>query len=351
MINAQINDPFRKLKSILFSFDVKANEEKKSLIVQLVNTTKPNKVKPLHELLLAMMAYPANEDLLLFTERETRKLLSRLEGKQSLQNKLTGTGLLHTSIACNFSFRNVKYLLSKFPGAIRIHSSASAPETQKNILKQLLPDVEYALIHAGDKNLQTRLSRFHSTEQTDLEWLFQTFEQSGLHETIQALLYQQLEVFIHWNISSEKDSISFLRSGLKLNTVYYHTLPPDKKPHAQSIIAKPLPTSVLLSLKEKQNLIHAAKMSLVYLYRETEPFTNANEKDVTLFNLDKGISIALFGSSLNKRYSLESYIGYLVLKNTIPVSYGGGWIFGDRCQFGINYSGSISRRRIRTHHL
>lgn len=33
---------------------------------------------------------------------------------------------------------------------------------------------------------------------------------------------------------------------------------------------------------------------------------------------------------------MESYIGYLVLKNNIPVSYGGGWIFGERCQFGIN---------------
>jgi hypothetical protein len=60
------------------------------------------------------------------------------------------------------------------------------------------------------------------------------------------------------------------------------------------------------------------------------------KNDITLFHLDKGISIALFGSSNNKRYSLESYIGYLVLKNNIPASYGGGWIFGERSQFGIN---------------
>jgi hypothetical protein len=36
------------------------------------------------------------------------------------------------------------------------------------------------------------------------------------------------------------------------------------------------------------------------------------------------------------RLSIESYIGYLVFKNGIAVSYGGGWIFGERCQFGIN---------------
>lgn len=72
------------------------------------------------------------------------------------------------------------------------------------------------------------------------------------------------------------------------------------------------------------------------MYRETEPFTNANKDDITLFQLDKGISIALFGSNNDKRYSLESYIGYLVFKNNIPASYGGGWIFGGRSQFGIN---------------
>ena len=77
-------------------------------------------------------------------------------------------------------------------------------------------------------------------------------------------------------------------------------------------------------------------MTLFYLYRETEPFTNANKDDITLFQLDKGISIALFGSTNDKRYSLESYIGYLVFKNNIPASYGGGWLFGERSQFGIN---------------
>ena len=37
-----------------------------------------------------------------------------------------------------------------------------------------------------------------------------------------------------------------------------------------------------------------------------------------------------------QQLSIESYIGYLVFKNGIPVAYGGGWIFGERCQFGIN---------------
>ncbi len=103
--------------------------------------------------------------------------------------------------------------------------------------------------------------------------------------------------------------------GLAL-PIYYHTKPLDKKINLQDITQQTLPTPVKLTDKDKSQIIDAAKMTLFYLYRETEPFTNANKDDITLFQLDKGISIALFGSNNDKRYSLESYIGYLVFKNT-----------------------------------
>ena len=55
-----------------------------------------------------------------------------------------------------------------------------------------------------------------------------------------------------------------------------------------------------------------------------------------MFNLEKGYSIGLYRMQKEQQLSIESYIGYLVFKNGIPVAYGGGWIFGERCQFGIN---------------
>jgi len=72
------------------------------------------------------------------------------------------------------------------------------------------------------------------------------------------------------------------------------------------------------------------------MYRETEPFSYADEKELQLFELEGGISIALYSMMNEQRLSIESYIGYLLFKNGIPVAYGGGWIFGERCQFGIN---------------
>lgn len=326
-----------RLKSLLFQFDEIHSEEKVHLLHQLNSflSTKLQEWKQTHKLLMTMMAYPNNKTVLELVHTIVSNLLIQLEKKQSLNASLNGSGFLHTAIECNFSYAKVNYLIKTFPCQISIHSALSSIDTQKSVLKLILPNVEYSNIHLGEKDLKIRISEFNaSSTLTDLEWLVKIIQQSSLDNKAQAFVYQQLGIFIQWKISTKKDSVSFLR-GAFLPT-YFHTKPLDRKNNLQEIIQQKLPQPVKLNLKERQQLIHAAKMTLTYLYRETEPFSNANEDDVTLFDLGKGISIALFGSIIDKRYSLESYIGYLVLKNNIPVSYGGGWIFGERSQFGIN---------------
>ena len=326
-----------QLKAVIFQFESIHTEEKKILLNALISSipSKTQSFKQFHQLLMAMMAYPSDKTLLELTKETTSKLLKQLEKKHTFQSGFSGTGLLHSDIECNFSYAKVKYLVSQFPRQVSIHSVSSSIDTQKSVLKLILPNVEYSRIHDGEKDIKTRILEFNASKKlTDLEWLLHIIQQSSLDIKTQAFIYNQLGIFIHWKISSEKDSVSFLR-GATLPT-YFHNKPIDKKINLPDIIKQPLPKPVKLTLLESQQLIHSAKLTLAFLYRETEPFTNANEEDVTLFQLDKGISIALFGSTVDKRYSLESYIGYLVLKNNIPVSYGGGWLFGERCQFGIN---------------
>lgn len=330
-------EKLKQLKSLVFQFDKTASDTKAVLLSDLILNVpkKKDAFLQFHHVLLCMMAYPSNQTLHNLVEKITSQLLQQLSKYPTIQDKLIGSGLLHSSVECNFTYQKTKHIIQHFPNQVSIHSTSSNIETQKAVLKLILPNVEYSKIHAGEKDFKSRISEFHqSKHQTDLEWLLQTIEQSNPDRKTQAFLYNQLGVFIQWKVSSEKDSVSFLR-GAQLPT-YFHSTPLEKKISLQDIIKQKLPTPVKLSLKEKQQLIHSAKMTLFYLYRETEPFTNANEDDITLFHLDKGISVALFGSTNNKRYSLESYIGYLVLKNNIPASYGGGWIFGERSQFGIN---------------
>jgi len=117
---------------------------------------------------------------------------------------------------------------STFPKSSINHSASSSIETQKSILKLILPNIEYSKIHEGEKDFKSRISEFHpSKQQTDLEWLLQTIEQSNQDSKTQAFIYNQLGIFIQWKVSSEKDSISFLR-GAHLPS-YFHSVPLDKK--------------------------------------------------------------------------------------------------------------------------
>ncbi len=326
-----------RLKAIVFEFDKSFDTEKIELINSLISlkSYKPNDFKHLHQILLCMLAYPNNKVMFDFVNVALFKLVLKIEHNLNLQTKLVGTGLFQTPIECNFSFEKVCFIIEKFPNQVSIHSANSTIETQKSSLKLILPFVEYAKIHEGEKDLKTRILFFTTCKtQTDLEWLIQSIQQTNLPHETKAFIYNQLGIFIQWKVSDLDSSVSFLRGPFLLTC--FHTKPLEKKKNLENSIKQKLPKPVKLNAKEKESIIDAAKMTLSYLYRETEPFKNANKEDITLFQLENGISIALFGSSVAKRYSLESYIGYLVFKNNIPASYGGGWLFGERCQFGIN---------------
>lgn len=335
--NNLVSEKIFSLKRILFQFENNSTDQKNQLIDELVSENDLNfkEVIQLHQLLLAIMAYPSEKALSKKANEAMTKLYNLIDEKPQLQKKLSATGFYSTLIECNFSYAIVRFLVKTFPGSVCIHSATSNTESQKAVLKLLLPYMEYSLVHAGEKDLNHRIKQFKGNNSlTDLEWLLQTIEQSPLNEKEKAFTYNQLGIFIQWKIANMSKSIGLLRGPE--SPLYFHKQAFDKKIDLDSIITKKLPKPKKLSATEKENIIASARLSLVYLYRETEPFSNANSNDITLFELEKGISIALFGSIPEKRYSLESYIGYMVFKNNIPMSYGGGWLFGERCQFGIN---------------
>lgn len=274
-----------QLSALLFRFNETSNQLKSTLLKELALLVPKKQADfiQFHQVLICMMAYPSNTLLLEQVKEITSQLLNILNKNNSLCKKLNGTGLLHTSIECNFSYNKVNHLIQRFPNEVSIHSASSSIDTQKAILKLILPDIEYSRIHAGEKDFKARISQFHNFHhQTDLEWLMQTIDQSVTDPKTKSLLYNQLGIYIQWKVSNEKESLSFLQ-GTSL-PVYYHKTPLEKVTDFHNIISKKLPSAFRLSLKERQQLIHSAKMSLVYLYRETEPFTNANADDLTVFN-------------------------------------------------------------------
>lgn len=101
-------------------------------------------------------------------------------------------------------------------------------------------------------------------------------------------------------------------------------------------IRRPLPRPEPLSKRQGQELLQKARLCLLCLNRETDPVSNSSPEGLEYYRLSRGFSLALFSQSPERRLALESYIGFMMFKNGLPVAYGGAWLFGRKSLLGIN---------------
>jgi hypothetical protein len=92
----------------------------------------------------------------------------------------------------------------------------------------------------------------------------------------------------------------------------------------------------LLSGEAARAAIDAARATLAVRMRETEPVTYANEDEVMVFHLERGVSVAVIGMQPGRRLAIESFFGYVAAKNGVPAAYGGAWMFLHKAAIGIN---------------
>jgi hypothetical protein len=89
-------------------------------------------------------------------------------------------------------------------------------------------------------------------------------------------------------------------------------------------------------MADRSALIDLARGALASVLGETDPFTHANTGEVECHDMGGGVQVALFACVPAHKLALEAYVGYLVIKNQVPVAYGGGWVLGRQARFGIN---------------
>ena len=330
----------RKLREASLQFD----EPFLAAKIQLLQTPfgfnnwKAKEIVAFHDTLLSMLAWPGNKKLQELTKKAmnhlTEKVKEIMVSNKWMEIKLSGTGLPGTEITGQFSYAITRWLVNKFCDEVQLHSSEANPESVRLFFQQLMPAVEYENISSGELDLLQRIKKLKGKSNiTDLRWLITLIEASPLPHKTKEFLFNELKIFVTWKLANPVYNRCTLSIPVK-KTFYHRQL--DKNPDIKRIQRIKLPPPTRLSSVQKEHLVDVAKATLIFLYRETDPFTFASAETVKLFSLEKGISIALYGMEAEHHLSVESYIGYLVFKNGIPVSYDGGWIFGERCQFGIN---------------
>jgi len=337
IINAYL--PFENLSQIIINFSPEVTKEKIELLKKCaeVKLNATARIKHYHNQLLFLCTYPENEAIQLLAQEEMNRLCEAVISLND-QNKerLSKTGIAFTETQGTFSFAIMKWLATQFPEEISLHSFDDEGVHPKVIFKYCLNEMEFELI--GDQGLSKLkwLQRASGTKnkQDNLKWMLSSIEELRLNPLLGEQLFESLKLYITINPLNPQFSRSFGTIGQK--DPHYHSKGLLKKFNELELINRKLPPEKKLSSDQRESILKAARVSLVLLNRETDPITYGTADGIKVFDLEHGLSIALFSIKPQLRLPIESYIGFMMFKNGYPMSYGGGWLFGKRSLIGIN---------------
>jgi hypothetical protein len=334
-----MNAEVQGLQNLLNDFSAEASVRKIFLLKEFLSqkfSLSKKELERFHSQLLFLSAYPDNKEIHELSQKCLEKTYQKVQSQESLKEKLMNSGIAGTVTQSAFSLTLTSCLARIFPASIMLHSFDENGVHPKEIFKNYLSEAEFEL--ALDEKLKALkwLEKAAGTKNTAklLKWMLDAFDQINADGLIKDQLFESLKLFIE--IDPKEKEISSTFGRVKTSNIFFHSEGILKKFNEPELISKKLPPEKKLSDKEKKEIISTARIALMLLHRETDPITYCEENNLKYFELERGLSIALFSIDSERRLPVESYIGFMMFKNGHPMSYGGAWLFGKRALIGIN---------------
>ncbi|MEO6303637.1 MAG: hypothetical protein ABIP51_10720 [Bacteroidia bacterium] len=333
------NSAITLLREVASVFNEGSSAQKKQLLseCQKLKLTSKKVIEQYHDCLLFLLGYPENEELYLLAQTEMERLAESIKKlPKQIVEQLERTGIAYTQTQAANSYTLIKWLLKTYPGQVSLHSLDDEGTHPKEVLRHSLSEMEFEFAFTEKltpiKWLET--AGGSKNKKDILSWLISHFERIDASDLIKDQLFESLKIYISVIPKDKKLSKGF--GNFTLHKNYYHTKGLLKKFDERELINKKLPAPKKLSEAEKNTIIEKARVALFLLNRETEPVVYCNTDGLLFYELEHGLSIALFSMLPERRLPFESYIGFMMFKNGYPMAYGGGWLFGNRSLLGIN---------------
>jgi hypothetical protein len=334
-MKTNFTNSIRQLREIANQFDEASNAKKKELLKTISKIKIPvhKSIGDYQHLLLFLAAHPFEEKFDSVVKSEMKRL-SISNGKMSKKDKekFINTGLPFTKTQASFTHDLLKILDSKKELNLTYHSSEETTIELNSILSFTLPDIEKDHTSAG-MTQEYLWETLEVKEKDRLSFLLGELDKLNDNPFIKDYLVDKFNLFVNVEPTDKKYSKLFNHIGVNKN--YFHSDILKRFDHVQ-LLNTPLPNPKKLSELEIERMIEVMQTSLYLLERETDPCTFIDKNSLRYFELERGISIAIFGMIPERQMSMESYVGYTLFKNGYPAAYGGGWIYGTRSLFGIN---------------
>lgn len=325
----------KRLSALIAGFSAEASQEKHLLIQSLSRTALPfnERLAEYHEVLLFMAAHPSGFEELHLVEKELERIGKKLKtAPAKFKSRLTNSGLPFTSVETHFSHDMLTRLLTDKELKVSL-LSMDAEETDWNqLLRCTLPAIERSNTTAG-YYFEELLEALKVSPGQQFDFILDQFSSLNHLPLIKDDWFSNLNMQVRLHSNSIK--FSRTHNNFRARPVYYHSDLLKKFNHLD-LLNSPIVEGVDLSPEQRIAAIRVVKNSLVLTARETDPCTYMEESSFRLYELERGISVALYTMTADRQLPLESYVGYTLMKNGFPAAYGGAWIFGERAHFGIN---------------
>ena len=286
-----------------------------------------------YDCLLFMRAYPATQDILTAVEAELLRLQRYLRARRGRHaTLLLNTGLPYVSTTMRFSHDCARWLLQQPDCRVALDAFEDATLSLNAVLQLTLPLMERPHTTAELSNdelfdvLNIRPSRRLQTIVAELSRLDD-------RPFVKDHLYDALGVQLAVTPTTARFSLT--GNQLPMARTFLHSAPAETF-NAQALMNSTLPPVRKLNTNRRDAVMSVVRTAMVLTSRETDPTTFLDAASLRLFDLERGVSVAVYGMTPDRQLGLESYVGFTAFKNGMPVAYGGAWVLGHRSEFGMN---------------
>lgn len=319
-------------------FSPEDRKEKLRLLDELARCQiqEPAALHRFHETLCFLQAYPDDPAILSRVDRSLAGFAARVERlPATARQELHDSGIAGTTLDYPFGFPMTRWLAMRFPRDVEVAwRKFEGAERIDEALSFLVAHAEDDALSEGGLGWREWLRVAKGGRRlTALQLLLELVEQAGLSEETRDWLFESLELPIQWRLRGASRTLAKLpwprpflhrdgvrRAGFSFVREVERALPSIRR--APRALA--------------ESLIESARAALATRLRELHAFSHPNADDVLVAEPGRGLRIALIGLSPKYRLPLEGYYAFYVLKNGVPVSYGGGWELFGTLELGLN---------------
>ncbi len=344
------------LESLRLAFDNASARRRTALIRNLAAKTWTNAPSLIrgHELALFAAAYPNDPRELAAAQSALDGISKFIRSAHASRNppawrgELEDSGIAETTTTAAFSVDLADWLTRRIPNDVELDwqdgdvgsdmcdflATMVAPVEHDGLLDDRLSLQDWFQLVIGRRRSSMRTSKAKTAGWSDAAWLVRLMKQRIANGRIADRVFDSLDVRLKLRLNDPIASRTFARFPNR--SIFFQGGKPLGAFDVAELLARKLPHRRTLPLREATELLDVCRTTLAVRQRETDPITYANPREAWLFQLERGVDVAVFGMTPDRRLPIESYFGYIAARNRVPIAYGGGWVFLDRCEVGVN---------------